>query len=42
MEEGMANLFLVSNHTTLCKATIDQSIAKKRKGASQHDKVIQL
>lgn len=40
MEEGLAHLFLVSSHTTICKATIESSIAKKRKGATQHDKVL--
>jgi len=39
MEEGLANIFLVSSHITTLKATVTLSIPKKRKGPSQHDKV---
>ena len=39
MEEGLANLFLISSHITTLKATVTLSIPKKRKGPSQHDKV---
>jgi protein pelota len=41
MEEGVANIFLVSSHITVCKAKIELSIPKKRKGASQHDKSLE-
>lgn len=40
MEEGVAHMFLVSNHLTTLKAKIEQSIPKKRKGPSNHDKAI--
>jgi protein pelota len=38
MEEGVAHLYLISSHITTLKAKIEQSIPKKRKGPSQHDK----
>ena len=38
MEEGVAHLYLISSHITSLKTKIEQSIAKKRKGPSQHDK----
>ena len=38
MEEGVAHLYLISSHITTMKAKIEQSIPKKRKGPSQHDK----
>ena len=38
MEEGLATLCLVSDVVVLTKATIEKSIPRKRKGASQHDK----
>lgn len=37
MEEGLCNLYLISNHMILNKAKIELSIPKKRKGPSQHD-----
>jgi protein pelota len=40
MEEGVAHIYLMSSHITTLKAKIEQSIPKKRKGASQHDKSI--
>ncbi len=39
MEEGIAHIYLISSHITNLKAKVETSIAKKRKGASQHDKV---
>lgn len=39
MEEGVAHIYLISSHITDLKAKIELSIAKKRKGPSQHDKV---
>ena len=42
MEEGLANLFLVSSHITTLKGTVEVSIPKKRKGPNHHDKVINL
>lgn len=39
MEEGVAHIYLISSHITNLKAKIEMSIAKKRKGPSQHDKV---
>ena len=39
MEEGVAHIYLISSHVTTLKAKIEQSIAKKRKGPSQHEKV---
>jgi protein pelota len=38
MEEGVAHVYLISSHITTLKAKIEQSIPKKRKGASGHDK----
>jgi protein pelota len=38
MEEGVCHIFLISSHITTLKAKIEQTIPKKRKGASQHDK----
>jgi protein pelota len=38
MEEGIANIFLISSHITTLKAKIESSIPKKRKGATGHDK----
>lgn len=40
MEEGICHVYLISSHITTLKAKIEMSIAKKRKGPSQHDKVI--
>jgi protein pelota len=40
MEEGVAHVYLISSHITTLKAKIEQSIPKKRKGPSQHDKSI--
>lgn len=37
MEEGICHVYLVSSHITTLKAKIEQSIPKKRKGASKHD-----
>lgn len=42
MEEGSANIFLVSSHITICKAKVEHSIPKKRKGATQHDKGMEI
>jgi protein pelota len=42
MEEGVAHLYLISSHITTLKAKIEQTIAKKRKGPSQHDKSLNL
>jgi protein pelota len=42
MEEGIAHIYLISSNITDLKAKIELSIAKKRKGPSQHDKVIIL
>lgn len=42
MEEGIAHLYLISSHITTLKAKIEQTIAKKRKGPSQHDKSLTL
>ncbi len=39
MEEGVCHIYLISSHITTLKAKIEMSIAKKRKGPSQHDKV---
>ena len=39
MEEGVAHIYLISSHITDLRAKIELSIAKKRKGPSQHDKV---
>ena len=38
MEEGLANICLISNIATIVKARIENSIPRKRKGASGHDK----
>ena len=38
MDEGIANLFYISNTQTVNKGKIDLSIPKKRNGSSQHDK----
>lgn len=40
MEEGVAHLYLISSHLTILKAKIEQSIPKKRKGPSNHDKAL--
>ena len=40
MEEGLANIFLVSSHLTVLKSKIELSIPKKRKGPSNHDKAL--
>lgn len=40
MEEGVCHVYLISSHITTLKAKVEMSIAKKRKGPSQHDKVI--
>jgi len=42
MEEGIAHLYLISSHITTLKSKIEQSIAKKRKGPSQHDKSLNV
>jgi protein pelota len=42
MEEGIAHLYLISSHITTLKAKIEQTIAKKRKGPSQHDKSLNI
>lgn len=39
MEEGVAHIYLISSHMTDLRAKIELSIAKKRKGPNQHDKV---
>lgn len=41
MEEGIANIFLVSSHITINKAKVELSVPKKRKGATQHDKSLE-
>jgi protein pelota len=38
MDEGMANLFYISNTQTVNKGKINISIPKKRNGSTQHDK----
>ena len=38
MEEGIANLFYISNTQTVNKGKINLSIPKKRNGSTQHDK----
>ena len=38
MEEGLANLFYISNKQTVTKGKINQSIPKKRNGSTQHKK----
>ena len=40
MEEGVAHIYLISNHLTTLKSKIEQSIPKKRKGPSNHDKAM--
>ena len=38
MEEGIANLFYISNTQTVNKGKVNLSIPKKRNGSTQHDK----
>lgn len=38
MEEGLANVCLITDISTIVKARIESSIPRKRKGASGHDK----
>ena len=38
MEEGLANLFFLTNNQTIHKGKVSKCIPKKRNGSSQHDK----
>lgn len=40
LDEGTANLFLISSHITLLKSKVELSIPKKRNGSSNHEKAI--
>lgn len=41
MDEGIAHVCLVTNHMTVLRAKIEQSIPRKRRGSStQHDKAL--
>lgn len=42
MEEGICHIYLISSHITTLKAKVEMSVAKKRKGPSQHDKVFYI
>lgn len=40
LDEGTANLFLISSHITLLKSKVELSIPKKRNGSSNHEKAM--
>ena len=41
MEEGVANLCLITGHMTVVRANVTQAIPKKRRGSTtQHDKAL--